>query len=250
MALGHHLEQRRLHLRRRPVDLVGEDEVGEHRAELDVERARSTVGSTCGADDVGRHEVGRELDARANVPPTTRRQRLDRERLGEAGHAFEQAVAAGEQAHHHPLDHAVLADDDPLDLEQRALEDGGGLEWVEGVDVGLLVHGVLLESLAEGVHGFVGGGPGPVVAGTDVLELGIVERVLRLVAGGGRRRGVIGLRHERPVRCRRRIRTLAAMPTWITIVARSAARIRMTVRRRRRGVTGSGGGAAGGSHEP
>ena len=39
LALGHHLEQRRLHLGGRTVDLVGEHEVGEHRAELDVERS-------------------------------------------------------------------------------------------------------------------------------------------------------------------------------------------------------------------
>jgi len=43
---------------------------------------------------------------------------------------------------------------------------------------------------------------------------------------------------------------VATMPTWITIVARKAARISATVRRRRRGAVGSGGGGAGGSHEP
>ena len=39
LVLLHHLEQRRLHLGRGPVDLVGEQEVDEHRAELDVERS-------------------------------------------------------------------------------------------------------------------------------------------------------------------------------------------------------------------
>ena len=34
---------------------------------------------------------------------------------------------ASEQAHHEPLDHAVLPDDDALDLEQRALEPCGRL---------------------------------------------------------------------------------------------------------------------------
>ena len=63
VALGHHLEQRRLHLGRRAVDLVGEHEVGHDRAELGVEvlRARPV---DAGADDVGRHEVGRELQPR------------------------------------------------------------------------------------------------------------------------------------------------------------------------------------------
>jgi hypothetical protein len=37
LPLLHDLQQRRLHLRRRPVDLVREHEVREHRAEFDVE---------------------------------------------------------------------------------------------------------------------------------------------------------------------------------------------------------------------
>ena len=62
VALGHHLEQRRLHLGRGPVDLVGQHDVGEDRPELDVERLlRRPVDA--GADEVGGHEVGRELDA-------------------------------------------------------------------------------------------------------------------------------------------------------------------------------------------
>jgi hypothetical protein len=39
LALLHHLQQRGLNLRRRPVDLVGEEEVAENRAQVDVERA-------------------------------------------------------------------------------------------------------------------------------------------------------------------------------------------------------------------
>ena len=48
----------------------------------------------------------------------------DREGLGDARHALEEHVAAGEQADQHPLDQPVLADDHPLDLEQRALQAG------------------------------------------------------------------------------------------------------------------------------
>ena len=59
------------------------------------------------------------------MPPTAAGQRLDREGLGQAGDALEQAVAAGQQGDEHALDHAVLADDDPLDLEQHLLELGG-----------------------------------------------------------------------------------------------------------------------------
>ena len=53
-------------------------------------------------------------------------QRLDRERLGQAGHALEEAVASGQQADEHPLDGPVLADDDLLDLEQHTFELCGG----------------------------------------------------------------------------------------------------------------------------
>ena len=49
-------------------------------------------------------------------------ERLDRQRLGQAGHALEQHVAAGEQADEHPLEHRVLADDHPLDLVERLLQ--------------------------------------------------------------------------------------------------------------------------------
>ena len=120
LALGHHLEERRLHLGGRAVDLVGEHEVGEDRAELDVEALGGRAVDPR-ADEVGRHEVGSELDARERALDGGG-ERFRRERLGEAGHTFEQAVAPGEQAHHEPLDHAVLPDDDALDLEQRALE--------------------------------------------------------------------------------------------------------------------------------
>ena len=68
VALGHHLEQRRLHLRRSPVDLVGQDDVGEHRAELDVEALASTAGR-CGCR---RGRTGTRSGVnwmRANVPP-------------------------------------------------------------------------------------------------------------------------------------------------------------------------------------
>ena len=50
-----------------------------------------------GADDVGRHQVGRELDA-VELEVDRLRERLDQQRLGEAGHAAQQHVAAGEEA--------------------------------------------------------------------------------------------------------------------------------------------------------
>ena len=74
-----------------------------------------------GADEVGGHEVRRELEPGERAAHDLR-QRRHGQRLGQAGHALDQAVAVGEQAQHDPLDQAVLADDDALDLEQRVLE--------------------------------------------------------------------------------------------------------------------------------
>ena len=56
-----------------------------------------------GADDVGRQQVGRELDAlelrRRGVG-----ERLDQQRLGQARHALEQHVPVGEQADQQPVE--------------------------------------------------------------------------------------------------------------------------------------------------
>ena len=49
------------------------------------------------AEEIGRHQVGRELDA-AEAAAEQARQREREQRLAGAGHAFEQHVAAGERA--------------------------------------------------------------------------------------------------------------------------------------------------------
>ena len=125
LPLGHHLEQRGLHFGRSPVDLVRKHHVREHGAPLDVERLGRRP-PDARADDVGRHEVGRELDA-GEAAAAHLRHRRDGERLREPGHPFDQAVPARQEAHERALDHAVLADDHPLDLEQRVLEQRRGL---------------------------------------------------------------------------------------------------------------------------
>ena len=83
LPLGHDLEQRRLHLGGGAVDLVGEHEVGEDRAELDVEGVLAGL-VDARADDVGGHEVGGELEAGEGAADRPR-EGLDRQRLGDAG---------------------------------------------------------------------------------------------------------------------------------------------------------------------
>ena len=123
LALLHHLEQRALHLRRRAVDLVGEQQVAEHRPERGVELAGLLV-VDARADEVGGNQVGRELDA-AESAADGLRQRLDGQRLGEPGHAFDQQVALRQRRHQHALEEVVLADDHLLHLIEDALHQGG-----------------------------------------------------------------------------------------------------------------------------
>ena len=120
LALLHHLEQRRLHLGGRAVDLVREQEVAEHRAELGVEAA-GVRPEDPRADEVGGHEVGRELQPLERAAEHVG-DGLDRQRLGQPGHALQQHVASGQERHEHALEHRLLADDHPLDLEERRLE--------------------------------------------------------------------------------------------------------------------------------
>ena len=108
-----------------------------------------------GADDVGGHQVGSELDAGERAADHFG-EGLDGQGLGHARHTFEQHVALGEQADQHPLDQLVLADDDPLDLEDGALE---GVDLLlqasvvrrRGVGAGTGVTGVI--ALGRGLSG-------------------------------------------------------------------------------------------------
>ena len=83
------------------------------------------------------------------MPPTARRQRLDRQRLRHAGHALEQHVAPGQQRDEHPLDQAVLTDDDALDLEQHPLQPGGVGRRRTGAGAGEVSIGVLAALLTD-----------------------------------------------------------------------------------------------------
>jgi hypothetical protein len=123
VTLGHHLEEGRLDLGRSPVDLVGQDEVGEDGAQLDVEMfGRGPVDA--GADDVRGDEVGGELDA-GEIPAHHGCQGLDGEGLGQAGQTLEQAVAPRQQADQEPLEGVVLTHHDLLHLVTNGLEEGG-----------------------------------------------------------------------------------------------------------------------------
>ena len=85
------------------------------------------------ADDVGGHQIGRELDARI-LQVQHARKRAQQRGLAQSGNAFEQHVAAGEQADENAVDDILLADDDlsdfladPVELRGGELKGGIGL---------------------------------------------------------------------------------------------------------------------------
>ena len=91
---------------------------------------RAVLLDDLGAGDVGRHQVGRELDA-AERQVQRAAERADHQRLGQPRHAFQQAMAAAEERDQQLLDHLVLADDDLAQLLEDSfagvaqLADGG-----------------------------------------------------------------------------------------------------------------------------
>jgi hypothetical protein len=119
----HRFQQRRLGLRRRAVDLVGQQHLGEHGALLEAEHALArglVFFEDLGADDIRGHQVGRELHA-PELHVGGLGQRLHQQGLAQARHAFDQRVAAGQQAGDQQFDHVLLADDHrPMLLFQRA----------------------------------------------------------------------------------------------------------------------------------
>ena len=107
-AFLHRLEEGGLRFGRRPVDLVGEDDVGEERPLHEFELARLV--EDFGADDVGGHQVGGELDA-VEAQAEGLGDGVDEEGFGEAGHPDQQHVATGKNRRGHFLDDVLLPHD-------------------------------------------------------------------------------------------------------------------------------------------
>ena len=112
LALLHGLQQRGLGLGRRTVDFVGQQDVGEDRAldKTKIAPAVLVLFQDIGAGDVRRHQVGSELDS-FKLDVEDAGQGADHQGLGQARHAHQQAVAAGEDGGEHLLDHIRLTDD-------------------------------------------------------------------------------------------------------------------------------------------
>ncbi len=122
-ALLHRLQEGRLGARTGTVDLIGHQQLAEHRTGDEAERAPPALAflEHLGAQDIGGHQVGGALDALV-VEPEDRAERLDQPRLGEPGHADQQRVAARQQRDQGLLDHLGLTEDDLADALADELE--------------------------------------------------------------------------------------------------------------------------------
>ena len=139
--LLHGLQQGRLGFRRGTVDLVRENDVREDGTLGELEKAapgRMLLLEQLGPRDVRGHQVGRELH------PGERQLEcfgdgLDEQRLGEAGNADEQDVAAGEQRRDEIVDGLLLADDASADLGRQG--SARRCELVEQLEVAIRLWG-------------------------------------------------------------------------------------------------------------
>ena len=120
LAFLHRLQKRRLRARAGPVYLVGHQKLGEDRAFDKAELPPPVAGHVqhFRAEDIGRHQVGRELDARI-LKAQHRRQRIDQHGLAQARLADQKRMATGQNRGQNLLDHLVLADEAPLDAAAR-----------------------------------------------------------------------------------------------------------------------------------
>ncbi len=132
--LLHGFEQRGLSLGCRAIDFVGQHEMREDRPSLESEGFGAAFGiDNHAADDVGGHQVRRELDARV-LQMHHSRERPQKRGFTQSGYAFEQHMAARQQTDQYAIDDFLLADDDfsdffadPVELRGGKLESGVGL---------------------------------------------------------------------------------------------------------------------------
>ena len=131
----HRLQQRRLGARAGAVDFVRHQQLAEDRPFDEPEGAPPAIAflEDFGAQYVGRHQVRRALDP-FGVQAKHDRQRLDQLGLGQARHADQQHMAAGQQRDQGLLDHFALAEyyafhagPDPVQDFAELLQFGDGL---------------------------------------------------------------------------------------------------------------------------
>ena len=130
----HGLQERGLGLGGRAVDLVGQDDVGEDRPLHEPEASACRWSWSSSMISVPVMSLGIRSGVnwmRLNFRCSARARVATVKRLGQARHADRQAVAAGEEADQHLLDHLLLADDHLVDLAPEQL--AGPLDALDGL---------------------------------------------------------------------------------------------------------------------
>ncbi len=141
-VLLHRLQKGRLCLRRRAVDLVGQDDVREDGSPLEHELPASggrVFLDDVRAGDVGGHQVRRELDP-GEVQIEDAGHGMDEQGLRQSRHTHEEAVAPHEQAEQDLLDDLLLPDDELPQLRDDLFP--AGLHAICQVDVIRSVEGL------------------------------------------------------------------------------------------------------------
>ncbi len=124
LAFLHGFEQGGLDFGGGAVDFVRENEIGEDGAEAGGEGAVFGV-IDHGANDIGGEEVGGELDA-LEFGLDGGGEGADGEGFGEAGNAFEEDVAIGEESDEEAIDEVILTDEDAADFGAERIDPGSG----------------------------------------------------------------------------------------------------------------------------
>jgi len=137
LAFLHGLQQGRLGAGAGAVDLVGHQELGKDRAleEAEAALAGGALVQHLGAENVGRHQVGRELDALVGKTEGSTH-RFDEAGLGKTRRADQQGVAAGQHCRERQLDHLLLSEDRPADFGLHLGEGLGGRVGFRNDDFG------------------------------------------------------------------------------------------------------------------
>ena len=129
LMLLHRFEECGLRLRRRAVDLIGEDDLAHDRPGPELESAGALVEDR-DAGDVRWQQVRRELDTPERTPKRPR-DGLREDGFPGPGHVLDEDVAAADQGDERQLDLVVLAKDDLLDVRRHR---------ADAVREGALIH--------------------------------------------------------------------------------------------------------------
>ncbi len=120
LKIVHRFQQRGLRARRGAVDFIGEHDVREKRAGMKFELVVLLIVYR-NADDVGRQQIGRELDALESAVDRLR-QRSGEHRFSDTGDVLDQHMTAREQTHEHVLDCFPFSNDGGFDILDECAE--------------------------------------------------------------------------------------------------------------------------------